>query len=642
MYKIFIFYFFIWTSIFFIFRIFFIIYFWEQIANSNIIEILKVFLHGLRFDLSTQALLLFCFSILALIEPFNRFKWYLRFWKYSPLVIIIYSIGHLTGDFLYFQNANKHLGYEGFVFFGRDFWVVFSSTLVEDLGIVLLGFFLMGVFAFFCFWFLRKLEYKPNQIPLRKKLFFDILFILCLIILARGGFQKSFISTGNAIVTKNPLLNQFVLNGIFTTIIDFRVEKFPQIQSMNELEAIAITKEIINFNGSTFVNDAFPLLRQTRGKKDYGKPNILIIILESWPAKYSHENFSPVVDGKEITPRWNSLKKQGLYFPRFFANGGRTSNGLVAILTGMPDRPGISLIHTKYALNRFTPLGVLLKNIGYQTNFYYGGQLAFENITPILKNWGFENLYDYEFFDSQKKFKKGVWGFNDLDVYKQILYDLENSKNKEPWLTVCLTLSTHHPFQIPSKEFEILPPIDDENKFINSLHYADFALGEFISEFSKLNSFENTFIFIVSDHTSHRKLNYYEDRNIPFLIYSPKYISPNVSYKIGSQVDILPTVLSLIDAEFYFSSIGRNLFFNEKGHAYIAFGNIYGIAENEIMFLDTVDSFNGLNFPMSPPFVARKTCKEDPTPCILPHKKAKAILNATEFLLKKNLIAPPN
>ncbi len=475
MYKIFIFYFLIWTSIFFIFRAFFVFHFWNQIANSNLFDIFKVFLHGLRFDLSTQALVLFLFCLLALIEPCNRFKWYIRFWKYTPLIFVIYSIGHLTGDFLYFQNANKHLGYEGFVFFGKDFWVVFSSTLIEDLRTILLGFFLMGMFAYVCFWYLRNLDYRNDSIPFKKKFFLNILFIICLLILARGGFQKSFISTGNAIVTKNPLLNQFVLNGVFTTIVDFRVEKFPQIQSMNPWEAIAITKEIIYFKGASFVNDTFPILRKIPGKKEYGKPNILLIILESWPSKYSNEKFSYIIDGKEITPRFNILKKQGLYFPRFFANGGRTSNGLVAILTGIPDRPGVSLIHTKYALNRFTPLGTLLKNIGYETSFYYGGQLAFENITPILKNWGFDNLYDYEFFDSQKKFQKGVWGFNDLDVYEQILNDLENSHSNSPKLIACLTLSTHHPFQIPSKDFEIFPPKDDEIKFINSLHYADFA-----------------------------------------------------------------------------------------------------------------------------------------------------------------------
>ncbi|MCX7998533.1 MAG: LTA synthase family protein [Leptospiraceae bacterium] len=437
------------------------------------------------------------------------------------------------------------------------------------------------------------------------------------------------------------MLNQFVLNGVFTTLIDFRVEKFPQIQNMNEVEAIAITREVIANSESSFAHDAFPIFRKIQGKKDYGKPNILLIILESWPAKYSNENFSAFIEGKEITPNFNTIKKEGLYFPRFFANGGRTSNGLVAILTGFPDRPGVSLIHTKYALNRFTPLGVLLKNAGYKTSFYYGGQLAFENIAPILKNWGFDDLYDYEFFEKLGNFQKGVWGYNDLDVYKQILEHIKNSKEDSPQLIVCLTLSTHHPFQIPSKEFEIFAPTDDENKFLNSLHYSDFALGEFLRSFKQLKFSENTIVFIVSDHTSHRKLNYYEDRNIPFLIYSPRWIAPNVNNKIGSQVDILPTILSLIDHEFYFSSIGNNLLSQKEGFAYIAFGNIYGIAEKNIMFLDTVDSFNGLNFSMSPPFLARKSCKEEPTPCLLPHKKAKAILNTTEFLLKKNLIAPP-
>jgi phosphoglycerol transferase MdoB-like AlkP superfamily enzyme len=214
-------------------------------------------------------------------------------------------------------------------------------------------------------------------------------------------------------------------------MVDLRVEKFTKIQEMNEVEAISITRELITSPDTEFVNDIFPIYRKTIPKLGVGKPNIMLVILESWPAKYVSEEFSSIIEGKEITPEFNKLKKQGAYFPKFFANGGRTSNGLVSILTGIPDRPGISLVHTKYALNRFTGLGNVLKKAGYRTKFYYGGQLSFENLTPLVRHWGFDELYDYESFQAAGKFQKGIWGFNDLDVYNQIIYDLKNEPSTD-------------------------------------------------------------------------------------------------------------------------------------------------------------------------------------------------------------------
>ncbi|MCB1177490.1 MAG: LTA synthase family protein [Leptospiraceae bacterium] len=609
-------------------------------SESAIIDITRAFIHGFRFDFAVMAQFLFIFVFLSAIHPLNKFKFYRNFWKFSPIPFIIYSISHLVGDFIYFENANKHLGYEGFVFFGKDFGVLLASAFESHLWLIIFFIFVCAGFSFLLIKLTNSIEIDESPKPFWKWFPKNLGIVLLTIILARGGFQNSFIGPGNAIVTDSPLLNQLVLNGIFTTIIDFKVEKFSKLQELNPAEAISITRKIIQYPGAEFVESPFPILRKTIPDPSNGKPDIMLVLLESWPAKYVSEEFSGVIDGKEITPKFNRLREKGVYFPRFFANGGRTSNGLVSILTGIPDRPGISMVHTKYSLNNFTGLGKLLKTAGYETTFYYGGQTSFENLTPIIKHWGFDTIYDYLSFEKEGNFEKGVWGYNDLDVYRQIINDYKNNKYKSPRLTVCLTLSTHHPFQIPDKSFERFPPTEDENKFINSLIYADSAIGEFISEFEKLPESKNTIIIFVSDHTSHRKLNYYEDRNIPFLVYAPWKYDPSVNKRISSQIDIIPTILGMVGHEFRFSSLGKDVFKDPSGQAYIAFGNIYGWGEEGIFFLDTVDEYNGLNFSINPPYVGRGPCKDNPLPCALPHKKGLAFMNTVEILLKKNLIAP--
>jgi phosphoglycerol transferase MdoB-like AlkP superfamily enzyme len=595
---------------------------------------------GFRFDFAIIAQILYIFILLACIQPLNRFSAYRNIWRYGPIPLLLYCISHLVGDFIYFQNANKHLGYEGFVFFGKDFGVLLVSAFESHLGMIL---FFVGFcisIAFFIIYLLNKIPQSSENLPLWKWVMKGLAILLFTTILARGGFQNSFIGPGNAIVTENPLLNQLVLNGLFTTVIDFKVEKFSKIQELNPIEAISITRELIQYPGAVLEDSPYPILRRTIPVKEKGKPDILLILLESWPAKYVQKDFSGFIDGREITPHFNRIKEKGVYFPRFFANGGRTSNGLVSILTGIPDRPGMSMVHTKYSLNNFTAIGNLLKSVGYETVFYYGGQMSFENLTPIIKHWGFDTIYDYTSFEKEKKYAKGVWGFNDADVYSQVVDDYKSKRYKSPRLTVCLTLSTHHPFQIPDKSFEIFPPTDEENRFINSMIYADHSIGTFMEEIEKLPEFDNTIVIFVSDHTSHRKLNYFEDRNIPFLVYSPSKYKPSINPRISSQIDILPTILGMIGEEFRFSSLGKDVFQSEKGQAYIAFGNIYGWGEEGILFLDTVDEFHGLNFSIDPPYMSRSACRDNPIPCILPHKKGLAYMNTVEILLKNNLISP--
>ncbi len=575
---------------------------------------------------------------MSFLFPLNKHRIYRNVWTYSPIPVLVYSSFHLVGDYIYFQNAQKHLGYEGFVFMGKDFIVLLTSAFKSHFYLLTFGFPIGFLVGYGLIKLLNQIPYKKPE-SAKEMSFLFILWFVVSVIGIRGGFQNSFISPSNAIVTDSPLLNQFVLNGVFTTIQEVGTEKFSRIQEMNSLEAIALGREIIRYEGTQFVNDAYPIYRKTLSPEKEKKPDILLVLLESWPTKYVLRKF----ENKEITPNFNQLTKEGIYFSKFFANGGRTSNGLVSILSGFPDRPGKSLIHSRYSLNHFTPLGSLLKKKGYSTKFYYGGELSFENITPVIKNWGFETIFDLVSFERAGKYTRGVWGYNDSDVYSKILEDIKLEQPGEgSILRVCLTLSTHHPFQVPDSSFHLFPPDTEENRFINSMYYADWSLGEFVKEFKKTEKYKDTILIFVSDHTSHRTLNYFEDRNIPFLILNSSS-KKEINSRVSSQIDILPTVLGLVGGEFYFSSLGRDLFSDTReGYAYVAFGNIFGWAEKNILFMDTVEEHNGLYFTISEPYISKGPCKENPQDCLESHTKAKTFLNLSEILLKKNLIAPPN
>jgi phosphoglycerol transferase MdoB-like AlkP superfamily enzyme len=622
------------TLLFTIIRLSYLFLYHSTLRVNLIINYFYVFFNGLRFDLSSIFFLLFPFILLSFYSLFNNNRTYKKFWTYPLSLILSYTLFHLIGDFIYFQNAQKHLGYEGFVFFGKDFIVLLESAFKSHFWLLFFGFPFGFILSYKLIKFIDTIEVQQN-INTKRKIFEILIWVITSILFIRGGFQKSFISPSNAIVTEDPLLNQFVLNGVFTTIHELRTEQFPRMQEMNLLESITVVRNVIHYNGADFVNDVYPIYRKTNAQEKMKKPNILMVLLESWPAKYVLQDYK----GKEITPNFNKIVSEGMYYSKFFANGGRTSNGLVSIFSGVPDRSGKSLVHSRYSLNHFTSLPKLLNSKGYETYFYYGGELAFENLTPVIRHWGFQKLYDFNSFERDGEFKKGVWGYNDSDVFTKIMEDINNDKSEDPKFRVCLTLSTHHPFQVPSSNFNIFPPEDDEDKFINSLYYADWSLGKFIHEFKKSDKYKDTIIILVSDHTSHRNLNYFEDRNIPFLILN--YNSKGESQRVSSQLDILPTILGMVGGEFYFSSFGKDIFRDtSSGNAYIAFGNIYGWAEENTLFMDTVEDYNAINLSIFEPYKSRGACKDMPLECEPYHIKAKAFLNLNETLLKKNLVAP--
>jgi phosphoglycerol transferase MdoB-like AlkP superfamily enzyme len=150
------------------------------------------------------------------------------------------------------------------------------------------------------------------------------------------------------------------------------------------------------------------------------------------------------------------------------------------------------------------------------------------------------------------------WGYDDEFVFERANLELDKIGH-QPFLAYLLTVSNHAPYQLPDERHEIYT-IDDnpEYKFLNSLRYSDWALGEFMHRASQSSYFDSTLFVITADHTHHTKLDIYENQHIPFLIYAPRILSPEVRSVIGSQIDILPTIAGLLELP-YTASMGRDL-----------------------------------------------------------------------------------
>lgn len=615
-----------------------------RIESGTTWEILLAFLLGIRFDLSVLGIVFGIFWLMSSLHFLNRFRFYTFLWSYPPILVFAWIFGHLVGDLIYFENANKHIGYEAFVFIGKDLVFIIYSFLLNDP----IGFFLalaLGLgYLYLTYYFYKKYfrgEFYSERTPVILLKFTSVLILS--VILIRGGLQESPIRASTAIVSDDNFVNHIALNGVFTSIMDIKSQKIPKSLKMDLAKSTLIVRNEIEYEGALWVeNPKYPILRKKIQTNSGKPPNIVLILLESWTGKYIEGITDGRAHGKEVTPHFNRLTKKGHFFSKFFATGGRTTNGMISVLTGIPDRPGLTAVRTHQILSNFSSIGNITKALGYRTIFVNGDDLNFDNVKTIMPRWGFDVVLGKKHMESSGKYKIGGWGFDDRDIYSVMEEEIDNTPEDQPFLAVGLTMTTHYPYIVPDKKFEIFSPEEQDYDFLNTYHYADWALHDFMEKMRKSPRFSNTIFLFVGDHTHHRYLNYYEDRNIPFFIYAPGRINPKMDTRIAGQIDILPTIIGLIGKEVYFSSMGKDLLAKGMNNesAYFAYGNTFGWIEDNLFYFQFADGPTNLQFTVDPPHEENPICKNNSLACESHKTKAKAFFNLGMEILNQDRIFP--
>ncbi|MFC5408363.1 LTA synthase family protein [Larkinella bovis] len=313
-------------------------------------------------------------------------------------------------------------------------------------------------------------------------------------------------------------------------------------------------------------------------------PNILFIVWESFTAK----SVAALGGRSGITPHFEKLSQEGLFFSQLYASGDRSEKGLIALLSGFPAQATASIMTLPTKAAKLPTLGQKLKTAGYQTSFYYGGETEFANIKSYLYHNRFDRIISKTDFPRNQWNSK--WGAHDHVVYNRILSDLGSSS--QPFFVTFFTLSSHEPFEVPMPA--VFPGDDEESLFLNSLYYADRSLGEFVAQAKKQPWWSNTLIIITADH-GHRLPKLSADRkqdfHIPMLWTGGALkAKPQLIDRIGSQTDLAATLLNQLKlnaSEFRWS---RDLLHpHNRPFAYFAFNNGFGVVQpNRHLIFDNI------------------------------------------------------
>ncbi len=151
-------------------------------------------------------------------------------------------------------------------------------------------------------------------------------------------------------------------------------------------------------------------------------------------------------------------------------------------------------------------------------------------------------------------------GASDEDLYQKAheQFSKLNTSDK-PFFSLVFTSSNHSPFEYP--DGRITPYNEPKQTRENAAKYSDYALGEFFKQAKQSSYWDDTVFVVVADHDSRAygsQLVPIDSFHIPAVILG-EGIDAKEDSRLASQIDIPPTLLSLIGVDSYNPMIGHDL-----------------------------------------------------------------------------------
>ncbi len=287
-------------------------------------------------------------------------------------------------------------------------------------------------------------------------------------------------------------------------------------------------------------------------------PNIILVQLESFQASVIDQT----INGEEVTPNLNQLKKESLYFSSFYhqTHEGRTSDAEFITNTSLyPLKSGS--VYTQYPTNEFEPLPALLEKNGYDTAAMHAYEKGFWNRDDVYKNIGFKHFFSQKDYSKEKKIGMAL---NDQQFFLESIDHMETLQ--EPFFSFLVALTSHTPYEIDKEDQTLdLSGYEDPmlKRYYQTVHYVDTGVGKMIDELKQRNLWDQSLVIFYGDHDSglvnegsemRKKAEvsspvaaFELERRIPLFIKKPDQQTGRVMKENGGQIDIAPTIIDLLN-----------------------------------------------------------------------------------------------
>jgi phosphoglycerol transferase MdoB-like AlkP superfamily enzyme len=498
---------------------------------------------GLWFDCITIALFFLPYIFLSLIplplitEKIRSIILFIVFTLSSAIVFLFNAL-----DVAYFSYTHKRTSYDylKFMLNSDESGSLAGDFILEFWWLIL--FFIVS-FGLLLFTYLKSKSVQINYREPKKWMYF-ILTIALTIVIGRGGFQLKPIgileSTNYVSIENSPA----VLNSAFTLLKTYQFKGVEKKTFFSDAEIKKYFNPIQNGNPQNLVKDS---------------QNVVFILLESFGSMYCGPN-----NPESFTPFLDSILLKSMYFEHGIANGRTSMDALPAVISSIPMWMNESFILSSYSSNQFQGIPSILKGNGYSSAFFHGatnGSMRFDAFTSAA---GFDSYYGRTEYNNEAHFD-GNWGIEDHHFLAWSLGEMD--KMKKPFFSMVFTLSSHHPFTIP-KDYRKKVKKGPE-PLCATISYVDIALREFWNKAQKKSWFKNTIFVFCSDHVGPTGRSDRSDlawlHRVPIAFYHPTVSLPHIDSLVPfQQIDILPTLMDLLNIRSQYYAFGTSYFNKQK------------------------------------------------------------------------------
>lgn len=296
-------------------------------------------------------------------------------------------------------------------------------------------------------------------------------------------------------------------------------------------------------------------------KADDERPNLVLVVLESMYNK----QLSLFNGEDETQPLMRQHTNRMVRFPNIFCNWCSSNHARTTIWTGLyPVRPYLTKINPAIARSSLTEI---LHDAGYFNAIFYSSHKNYTRLNDYLQ------YRDIDLFEDANSLGEGIademrvnWGVREEITLDAIKNFLDSRANKDsPFSLTYIPACPHMPydtFEERFKKFDDGFGLLDGNYtgvYKNQLLYMDHILNSLMEYLEKLGMLEETLVVMINDHgenlnaqeegLGHGWSTYPEFANIAMLLLPPNLEEGQINHSIGSQVDVLPTVLDYLDIE---------------------------------------------------------------------------------------------
>ena len=325
-------------------------------------------------------------------------------------------------------------------------------------------------------------------------------------------------------------------------------------------------------------NPLYAFKRIAKGPKITKPKHIFFIVGESipqWSLDETHKSLNI------CTGLWN-FKEQShtVQIPNFLPAGNVSRPSIVSLMSGIYDA-GLEINERESFWKGAFPTSFAhqMKQLGYQTIYWYGGNASYGNFNHFGKAQGFDKVESASIFcgpDAPKTWV-GVYDHVFLENIEQQIKSID-----EPTFHFIYTTSNHGPYKMEDSLLDynpekVMPDVGEDlrsnktrNKELATYRYSDKAIFNFVK--SMKDAYPDSLFVVTGDHSNlfgslnntsliHRDYTLRDTFCTVGLLQHPELDNTMIATQKGTHMSLMPTIIEAIAPKgFEYYSITPSLF----------------------------------------------------------------------------------